>query len=404
MQLDAIDRLFIPVSGDVDSFMGSSLALPFEFSSVAFVDQLSSYLMAHCQTPYPDLYALGFWFRNSHIKALQDRVMARSAERGLYAKGLVFQIAPGNVDTLFLYSGLLAFLMGNRVAIRVSSRQSEQFLFLLDVLNQILQTQPAEVQDRWLIFACEHDSDWIQQLSRACDIRVLWGADETIQALRRHALRPAAKELSFAQRHSLTLINAHYVLTAGDLNLALKGFETDIFSFSQQACSSPKCLVWQGDEATVTRARELFWQAAEARMHADQLPEELMIKYESMQEMAVQAPISITQMKGRVFRADIGLKDLDARILDRHPGYGLLLEARISDLAELPQCLQLHYQTLSYLGYAKTDFFSDPAFRHALFQKLDRLVPLGKANEFDEIWDGVDLLHEFCRVVRIPSF
>jgi hypothetical protein len=416
MQAEVLDQpasqasVLVTAASTLDAFWASEVVRPFDESSIEFIDQLSQTLLANCQTRFPDLYALGFWFRKSHMKLMRERCLRGTAGLSLQPKGLVFQVAPGNVDSLFLYSGLLAFLMGNRVAIRVSSRQTEQFRYLVDCLNQLLSQQTNAVASRWLIFACDYQCNWLALLSARCDLRVLWGGDESINAMRQHSLNPAAKDISFAQRYSLLLVNAESVLATDRLEQLLSQFQTDVFSFSQQACSSPKCLVWQGDAETVARAKTIFWQAwnntlgsPRSRERVKPLPEELMLKIERVQQMAVQAPIRIQVMSGCLSRADIDPTYLNQALLALHPGYGLLLETRINALSELTECLQFRYQTLSYFGYERTDILSDAAINAGLLQKVDRVVPLGKANEFDELWDGYDLLHEFCRVVRIQG-
>jgi hypothetical protein len=69
--------------------------------------------------------------------------------------------------------------------------------------------------------------------------------------------------------------------------------------------------------------------------------------------------------------------------------------------ADLLAFLTAEDQTASYYGIEIAEI-------HALARRLngrgiDRFVPLGHALDFDRIWDGLDLLQEFSRRVKIDS-
>lgn len=91
-------------------------------------------------------------------------------------RGVALHFAPGNVDTIFLYSALLAVLMGNRNFARISSRQSPQIELLIRVLKQIL-TDPEHtlMRSRLLIIRYGHNEHITRELSAHCDLRVIWG-------------------------------------------------------------------------------------------------------------------------------------------------------------------------------------------------------------------------------------
>ncbi len=63
----------------------------------------------------------------------------RSRRRTLrFPQGLVFHIAPGNADTVFVYSWALAALAGNRNVVRVSERGGAATEAVLSALAQSL--------------------------------------------------------------------------------------------------------------------------------------------------------------------------------------------------------------------------------------------------------------------------
>ena len=55
-------------------------------------------------------------------------------------------------------------------------------------------------------------------LTGLCDMRVIWGGDNTISEIRKSPLKARAGEITFADRYSAALINSNYYLNL-DLTL-----------------------------------------------------------------------------------------------------------------------------------------------------------------------------------------
>ena len=120
-------------------------------------------------------------------------VVYRSRRRTLrFPQGLVFHIAPGNADTVFVYSwalAALAALAGNRNAVRVSERGGAATEAVLSALAQSLDQADPVVAGTQRIVSYDHlDEAATAELSAACDLRVLWGSDQAITDIRRSPL------------------------------------------------------------------------------------------------------------------------------------------------------------------------------------------------------------------------
>ena len=398
------DHILFPKSSSLVRFNTTKLLSPFDDQLCAFVDALSHKLMASFRDNYPDLFALGYWFRKAHVQEIKQQFFDRSLSFQVRPAGNVFQISPGNVDTLFLYSGLLALLMGNRVAIRISSKQSDQLDSLIALLNSFIEgTRYQEVSHRLFVFVSDHDSAIISDLSRNCDVRVLWGSDQGIEAIRREGLSAKAKDISFPERVSCCLISAEEVLNTRDLGPLISDFTKDIHSFSQQACSSPKCLIWQGESKIVEKAREKFWSLVNSYTDTNPFtrsPSELMQKKISLQAMALSAPVKIIDEQHAISRAFVDINNINVGLLKMNQGHGLLLETQINELEELTNCLCEHFQTLAYWGFQRVKLLNNLTNSEGVLLNFDRVEVIGKSLEFNIIWDGYDLLHEFCKVIR----
>lgn len=79
-------------------------------------------------------------------------------------------------------------------------------------------------------------------------------------------------------------------------------------------------------------------------------------------------------------------------------GSGLFWEYGVSSLDELAPALDRRSQTLISHGVAREEW-AELITRYNL--KIDRIVPFGQALQFDHIWDGIDLLTEFSRLVSL---
>lgn len=78
-------------------------------------------------------------------------------------------------------------------------------------------------------------------------------------------------------------------------------------------------------------------------------------------------------------------------------GFGLFYQGALGALEELPPLLTPKAQTLVCGGV-------DPGRTAALLAQMgargvDRVVPLGRALDFDTVWDGKDLIASLSRVI-----
>ncbi len=247
--------------------------LPFADESVDFVLDFSRALLKRPEVrSWPELAALGFFLRQSEMVRLRKR-FERQEEEGILRvpAGLVFHVPPGNVDTIFVYSWLLSLLAGNRSVVRLSDRGSPQ----IDVLTSTLVTLLEEprhrgIRERTAIVRYGRDDDITAFLSSACDIRVLWGGDQSVAALRKVPLSPHAQELTFPDRYSYAVVSARAIADATHEELGRIGrlLADDLYWFDQLACSSPRLLFWLGDEAAAEAAGARLYPAIAAAASA----------------------------------------------------------------------------------------------------------------------------------------
>ncbi len=401
-------EIICPNGPDVynDSYLLHQVLSPFCKDAVSFVDVFSRHLF---DTPilkkYPELMALAFWMRRGRIEKLKNNFEQQYGGRVLLGRGRVFHIAPANVDTLFVYSWFLSLLVGNINIIRLSSKTNSQLILLLDVLNNLLeQDRFSSIRKRTLLVRFGHDDVVTSYFSSTCDVRVIWGGDTTIQHIRSIPIPATAVEIPFADKFSLSVIDADRFNQSDEQKKIVGNFYNDAYWFGQLACSSPRLLVWVGTSDVVCNAQKSFWSLLETKAHQvspDLSAADVMNKVVTSCMMAIEHPQVklIHDIHGFVHRVQIqNLDDVDEQ---KHCGAGLFFEARIEDLGDLTSYLTSRNQTVTYFGFRQTDWLK-------LIQSnrpggIDRIVPIGQALDFSVVWDGVDLLRIFCREISIEA-
>jgi hypothetical protein len=383
-------------------------ALPF-FSEAAraFTAAVSQTLLGTASLrKYPELAALGFWLRPSHVAAMQAS-HPQSGEHFLrLPKGIAFHIAPGNVDTIFVYSWFISLLCGNLNVIRLSSRTSPAQEAIIDVLvNGLSQREHAAIRDRSIVLRYARDDMLTGRLSELAGVRIVWGGDSTIRAIRSIPMKACAAEVVFPDRTGLFVIATEPFLaaSAGEQADVARLFSLDSYVFGQAACSSPRAVVWLGHSGTA-EAQKIFWplvcgmaaRQAHGITGADVIQKQVAAARLAIHEHALEIKRH-DPLVTRVVGPPAGL--LSASALSLHCGNGLFYETFVQTINELLQALPPSLQTITYWGVSGQMLADDIA--STVPAGVLRVVPVGSALEFSHVWDGLDLFESLTRRVDI---
>ena len=191
---------------------------PFSPLRIAFSDTVSRAIFRHPRSrDFPEMLAVAFWLRRAAVSRLADRFAALETAGSLRApRGLAFHLPPTNVDTLFVYSLMASFLVGNLNVVRVSrNRPTEQVTLLCEVLRAVLaEDRFAEFSDELAVVSYAHEAEPTAAVSKEADVRLLWGGDETIDRLRAVPISAGAHDLTFGDRFSFAVLRPDAVLEA----------------------------------------------------------------------------------------------------------------------------------------------------------------------------------------------
>jgi hypothetical protein len=385
------------VAAVVERLRGAPARAPFAEEALAFGAALAGALQPHARR-HPELGALAFWLRPASLRRVRPAA-AGPVRRA--ARGLAFHLPPSNVETMSVYSLVLSLLCGNANAVRVSPARGEVGELLCAALRETLPRFAALAQATAVV-AYGHEPEPTAELSSACDVRLVWGGDDTVRTIRAAPLGVHARDLAFADRFSLAALSAPAWLAAAPEQrdvLAARLF-ADVFWFDQQGCASPRLLAWCGDGAAQASADLFARLQAEIERRGYALPTAAVTA-----KLAAVAAAAIDLPVGRVRRISNELFVAELESLERLPREiaeaGLLFEARLGSLAELAPLLDRADQTLVTHGFAAEELagLADAAAGRG----LDRIVPLGTALRFSHRWDGMDLVEELTRGVVVEA-
>jgi hypothetical protein len=248
-----------------------------------------------------------------------------------------------------------------------------------------------------------HEEEITGAFSALCDARIIWGGDAVVQGIRKAQLSPRAVDVAFPDRTSFAVLDPAYVLKLDDGALArlAGGFFNDTYLMDQNACSSPRLVVWLGP-AQARLARERFWAAVEkeiARRSYLLAPISAVDKFSQACRDAIELDACSTlHTAGNVlYRLD--LKAVGGEIESRRCSCGYFYEFITDRLDDIAAAITWKYQTLAYAGVAKDDL-ARFVCGHKI-SGIDRIVPVGAAMDIGLVWDGYDLIATLSRTCDV---
>ena len=394
-------EFIFPNEFDIEAFAEKSSFEPYSEEVVNYLDALSKELNKDPNIrAYPDVATFGFFCRRANILSLKKKYSTDDILR--LGRGLLFHIAPSNVAVNFAYSLVSGLLAGNLNVVRVPSKNFEQ----IDIISKAIERVGKKIEhdfisSRITLVRYDRTSSATSYFSSICDVRVIWGGNETIAQIRENKILPRSFDITFADRYSLCAINADEYIHEKSPNKIAQGFYNDTYLFDQNACTAPHLLIWLGSEDNVNKAKHIFW---------DSLYEFVKLKYTVQPVIAVDKLTSFynqsvhmdqvtktTTPDNLIWRVELPhlLKNID----EYRCSSGYFSEYHAASLSEIKNIIDRKYQTLSYYGISKIEL--NNFIIHEKPKGIDRIVPIGKTTDFSLNWDGFDLIKSLSRIIEV---
>lgn len=342
----------------------------------------------------PDVYAFGFWCRPGHVQGL-----LRPGDGSRQGKGTILHIAPSNMPVMFGYSWAAALLAGNGNIVRIPSKTHPETELLCRKVKEVFELPEfREFHQSNALIRFDRNDRILEGLTDLCQGRMLWGSTAVTEHLSR--IRGTGSgypaDLLFPGKYSISLLDAERMnrLSREALEQYAIRFCGDTYPADQNACSSPKLLLWKTGNLSAgetDRLRRTWWKlvcryASDYPMDAGKMMEkyrELCLAY--LRETGLKP---VKRRSRQVWTVEV--RELPERISRLEGKLGLFFEARIQRTEELFPFLTGEIQTVTVAEIDGETLWKQ--IRAAGCAGVDRVVPMGEALQFSLYWDRKDLL------------
>ena len=175
-------------------------------------------------------------------------------------------------------------------------------------------------------------------------------------------------------------------------------FYNDTYFTDQNACTSPRMVVWIGDSKE--KAKNLFW----ANLHNLISKKYTFQPIQSIDKLVNSYLSAIAFSNSRIENSDdnlivrVRVSDLSENVMELMQNSGFFFEYDCDDIMDLRNvCNDKRCQTVGLLGDSKDII----PLIEAGIKGVDRIVPIGKTMDFNLIWDGYDLFAQLTRIINI---
>ena len=242
------------------------------FSTItcSWLNDLSRFLLKDPKTKkYPDVATFAFFCRKANLSKLKVKHYNPNEIR--IGKGIAFHIAPSNVPVNFAYTLISGLLAGNINIVKIPSKYFEQIDIIINAINKTLENPEFdEVKKRIFVIKYDTNSETTSIISKICDLRIIWGGNETVTNIKNIKSNPKSLDISFPDRYSISLIDAKSYLELKDKNRLSESFYNDTYLFDQNACTAPHSLFWVGCDQDIEKSKTIFWQLLEKKINEKQ--------------------------------------------------------------------------------------------------------------------------------------
>jgi hypothetical protein len=403
MQQNFNDMTFLfPNTIDIEKFKLLPATQLFSEDAVAFLNALSKEITKDPQIRnFPDVATFAFFCRKANILQIKKKYENEDIVR--LGRGIVFHVAPSNVPVNFAYSLLCGILSGNVNIVRVPSKDFEQVSIITNAIKRLSENEEFKyIVAKIALVRYDRNSSATTFFSSFCDVRVIWGGDETIAQIRKSIIPARSFDVTFADRYSICIINAKKYLSEQNPGKVAQEFYNDTYLFDQNACTAPHLVNWFGAKEDVEKAKMIFWTELHkivARKYGAVQPVIAVDKLTALYNRAVNAigTHQIPPADNLLWRVE--LESLTPDLEEYRCSSGYFLEYHACSLSELAQIINRKYQTIAYYGFEKTELTQFVLM--ASLSGIDRIVPIGQTTDFSVIWDGYDMIRTLSRCCQV---
>lgn len=391
--------------GNVTAAYSALSMAPFDQRIIDFCNEFSSMLLKSPEArSFPDIMTLGFWLRKSSVIQMKETYLRDDGiiRRG---RGVVFHIAPSNVAVNYAYSLFSGLLCGNANIVRVPSKDFPQVKIINDYLVKALDEQP-DMKKYITVVRYERSKAVNDYFSSLCNVRVIWGGDKTIASLRESPIPASSNDVTFADRYSLAVIDSDAFVdrmkAPGFIERFTSDFYNDTYLSDQNACTSPRIVVWMGEHKE--EAKENLWKSL-YKLAGEKYSVQPIFGIDKLSLLCRVAAaetdynIQLTEHRDNLLYR-VKTSQVDSSLMDYRGTSGFFYEYDCEDICELfDLCNDISCQTIALFGSKN---IVEPLI-NAGTKGIYRIASIGHTMDFSLVWDGYNLVECFTRSINNPD-
>lgn len=354
---------------------------------IEFFAELSSNLMK--QKQFPDLVAFAFFIRKNNILKIKEHYNLNKL-----SIGTCFHSCPSNIPLAFAISMFWGLIAGNINLIRLPKQKTPQAFILINIINTLLSNDKYSIIKDHLCMFWYNDNSISKYLSLNVDARILWGSNENIENFKIMKTSPRCIDITLPNRSSISVIDPS-AFNEDNLKAIVEKFYNDTYLFDQNACSSPIQIFWLNDKNNL---KDLFYKELEILVNSKYPISESMVlsKYTNLCTLAANNDLAFSSYNNYLYilKAKQGFIDTKNAELK----FGMFIENNISNLNEIFSITSKETQSITYFNIDPQELFE--LIVKSNQRGIDRIVPIGKALDFSNIWDGRDIINTLSRTIE----
>jgi len=364
---------------------------------VEFLSSLSKEILSNkkCRE-HSDVITFGYFCRKNAIKrALEDRGNISN----WFGWGKAVHISPSNVPVNFAFSFVFGLLSGNSNLVRLPSAQWPQVDLLVGIIEKVSSKKEfALLRNMNAFVRTERNDPNLNAIVSSCDALIVWGGDDTVATFRLLPKKPRCVELYFPDRISSLIVNSA-AINKQDEESVIKlanSFFNDTYLVDNNACSSPRKIIWVGRECETDKAKSKFWGAINQILINNKYELNVVSKIDKYLDVLASVSYSRKSIKVKKYSEDIWVSDQNEFMVVGR--LGRFQEKTFPTAEEALSALDIDEQTLTYYG------FNVDALKELILNSnvlVDRVVPVGMALDIGFYWDGVDVLQRLSRKITL---
>lgn len=366
---------------------------PFDDRILEFFNALSSKLRVNRE--YSDVATFGFWCRKAALTIEKNKYDDIAVRLG---KGIIFHSTPSNVAVNFAFSFAAGMLAGNANIVRLPGKPYAQVDIICQAIKELLVGDYADMIPYICFVKFPPKKEITDVFSSICNVRVIWGGDGTVGELRQSPIQARTTEITFADRHSIAVIDADEYLKLDNKDKVAVDFYNDTYFSDQNACTSPRIIFWKGND--ISLAKNEFWGRVQKLVDEkyNMAPVQSVGKLNALYKVASQKNVR-KELDDNMLIVRVEIESLDDDLMKYKYNSGFFYEFNIKSLDEIVPVCDIRCQTLTYIGLNDTEIKN--FLKETRTRGIDRVVPMGKSMDFTLIWDGYDLIRQMSRRINV---